>query len=282
MASVLVAQPWLGALLLLITLQAPLASAFSSSDSCVMTMGYRTSERLPFIGDESNNTGFYHELYQAAANKIGCKLNVVRAPKLRILRDLKLGNIDFYPGLNFTEERAQYAHFIPNGLSQRAIGISRAGAADIRSIEQLAHNEMTLLIAPGSYDFGGLPDKIKVRKPPELTVPKALDYLLSNQGDFFIYDQTTLYYYLKNRDQSQFKLHYHYSELPQEMYLGFSKKSRHYRGKHNPNYRADIPISPDNSPTVLTPDSKVFEFAKALAAMDSHGETQRLYSKYFG
>lgn len=99
MASVLVAQPWLGALLLLITLQAPLASAFSSSDSCVMTMGYRTSERLPFIGDESNNTGFYHELYQAAANKIGCKLNVVRAPKLRILRDLKLGNIDFYPAL---------------------------------------------------------------------------------------------------------------------------------------------------------------------------------------
>lgn len=61
-----------------------------------------------------------------------------------------------------------------------------------------------------------------------------------------------------------------------------SRKSRHYRGKHNPNYRADIPISPDNSPTVLTPDSKVFEFAKALAAMDSQGETQRLYSKYFG
>jgi hypothetical protein len=91
-----------------------------------------------------------------------------------------------------------------------------------------------------------------------------------------------LHYYLKNRDQSQFKLHYHYSELPQEMYLGFSKKSRHYRGRHNPNYRADIPISPDNSPTVLTPDSKVFEFAKALAAMDSQGETQRLYSKYFG
>lgn len=282
MKSTLVAQPWLGALLLLMTLQVPLANAFSSSDSCVITMGYRTSERLPFIGDEPNNTGFYHDLYQAAADKIGCKLNVVRAPKLRILRDLKLGNIDFYPGLNFTEDRAKYAHFIPNGLSERAIGISRAGAADIRSIEQLVNNKMTLLIAPGSYDFGGLPDKIQVRKPPELNVSKALDYLLSNQGDFFIYDQTTLHYYLNDRDPTQFKLHYNCCQSAQEMYLGFSKKSRHYRGRHNPNYRADTPISPDNNPTVLAPDSKAFQFAKALAAMDSQGETQRLYSKYFG
>lgn len=225
MKSTLVAQPWLGALLLLMTLQAPLANAFSSSDACVITMGYRTSERLPFIGDEPNNTGFYHDLYQAAADKIGCKLNVVRAPKLRILRDLKLGNIDFYPGLNFTEDRAKYAHFIPNGLSERAIGISRAGAADIRSIEQLVNNKMTLLIAPGSYDFGGLPDKIQVRKPPELNVSKALDYLLSNQGDFFIYDQTTLHYYLNDRDPTQFKLHYDCCQSAQEMYLGFSKKA---------------------------------------------------------
>ncbi|AUD58966.1 amino acid ABC transporter [Shewanella sp. Pdp11] len=282
MKSTLVAQPWLGALLLLMTLQAPLANAFSSSDACVITMGYRTSERLPFIGDEPNNTGFYHDLYQAAADKVGCKLNIVRAPKLRILRDLKLGNIDFYPGLNFSEDRAKYAYFIPNGLSERAIGISRAGAADIRSIEQLANNKMTLLIAPGSYDFGGLPDKIQVRKPPELNVSKALDYLLSNQGDFFIYDQTTLHYYLKDRDPTQFKLHYDCCQLPQEMYLGFSKKSRHYRGRHNPNYRTENPISPDNNPTILAPDSKAFEFAKALAAMDSQGETQRLYSKYFG
>jgi len=266
----------------MMTLQAPLANAFSSSDACVITMGYRTSERLPFIGDEPNNTGFYHDLYQAAADKIGCKLNVVRAPKLRILRDLKLGNIDFYPGLNFTEDRAKYAHFIPNGLSERAIGISRAGAADIRSIEQLVNNKMTLLIAPGSYDFGGLPDKIQVRKPPELNVSKALDYLLSNQGDFFIYDQTTLHYYLNDRDPTQFKLHYDCCQSAQEMYLGFSKKSRHYRGRHNPNYRAENPISPDNNPTVLAPDSKAFQFAKALAAMDSQGETQRLYSKYFG
>ena len=282
MKSTLVAQPWLGALLLLMTLQAPLANAFSSSDACVITMGYRTSERLPFIGGEPNNTGFYHDLYQAAADKIGCKLNVVRAPKLRILRDLKLGNIDFYPGLNFTEDRAKYAHFIPNGLSERAIGISRAGAADIRSIEQLVNNKMTLLIAPGSYDFGGLPDKIQVRKPPELNVSKALDYLLTNQGDFFIYDQTTLHYYLNDRDPTQFKLHYDCCQSAQEMYLGFSKKSRHYRGRHNPNYRAENPISPDNNPTVLAPDSKAFQFAKALAAMDSQGETQRLYSKYFG
>lgn len=70
--------------------------------------------------------------------------------------------------------------------------MSRAGAADILSLEQLSHSQMTLLIAPGSYDFGGLPQNMRIRKPPELDVAKALDYLLNNQGDFFIYDQETI------------------------------------------------------------------------------------------
>lgn len=274
-------QPLLSLVLLLLSFFPSLAQAFSSSE-CIITMGYRTSERLPFIEHDPNNQGFYHDIYQAAAERIGCKLRITRAPKMRILRDLKLGNIDFYPGLSFSEERAQFAYFIPNGLSERAIGISRAGAANISSLEQLSQSGMTLLIAPGSYDFNGLPETMSVRKPPELDVPKALDYLLASQGDFFIYDQATISYYLKQRDMSQFKLHPNCCQQPQAMYLGFSKKSRHFRGQHNPNYRADLPVSPDNSPNRLAEDSKAYEFAKALAAMDAEGETQRIYFNHFG
>ncbi|MBW0280076.1 transporter substrate-binding domain-containing protein [Shewanella xiamenensis] len=274
-------RPLLSLVFLLLSLFPSLAQAFSSSE-CIITMGYRTSERLPFIEHEPNNQGFYRDIYQAAAERIGCKLRITRAPKMRILRDLKLGNIDFYPGLSFSEERAQFAYFIPNGLSERAIGISRAGAANISSLEQLSQSGMTLLIAPGSYDFNGLPETMSVRKPPELDVPKALDYLLASQGDFFIYDQATISYYLKQRDMSQFKLHPNCCQQPQAMYLGFSKKSRHFRGQHNPNYRADLPVSPDNSPNRLAEDSKAYEFAKALAAMDAEGETQRIYFNHFG
>ncbi len=272
----------LTAFCLFIALQPILSYAFSSAESCVLTMGYRTSERLPFIEGEPSNNGLYQDIYQAAAEKIGCKLNIVRAPKLRILRDIKLGNIDFYPGLNFTEERAEYALFIPNGLSERTIGISRAGAADIRSKEQLSQSGLTLLIAPGSYDFGGLANNMQVRKPPELDVSRALDYLLSNQGDIFIYDQATISYYLRNRDKTRFKLHYTCCEIPQEMYLGFSKNSQYFRSEPNPHYRSDKPLSPDNSPILLSPQSKAYEFAKALAAMDSGGETEQIYFHYFG
>lgn len=245
-------------------------------------MGYRTSERRPFIEQEPSNQGFYRDIYQAAAEKIGCKLRVVRAPKLRILRDLKLGNVDFYPGLHFSEERAQFAYFIPNGLSERYIGISRAGAASINSLAQLSQTGMTLLIAPGSYDFNGISKTMSVRKPPELDVPKALDYLLASQGDFFIYDLATLNYYLKNRDISQFQLHPDCCQQPQAMYLGFSKKSRHFRALQNPYYRANLPLSPDNIPSVLAEDSKAYEFARALAIMDAEGETQRIYFNHFG
>ena len=70
-------------------------------------MGYRTSERRPFIEQEPNNQGFYYDIYQVAAERVGCKLRVIRAPKLRILRDLKLGNIDFYPGLHFKQSKKE-------------------------------------------------------------------------------------------------------------------------------------------------------------------------------
>lgn len=271
---------WLSFFWGLIALQPTFSHAFPSVEHCVLTMGYRTSERLPFIEAEPNDGGIYQDIYRVAAQKIGCKLKVVRAPKLRILRDLRLGNIDFYPGLSFTQERAQYATFIPNGLSERDIGITRAGAADLLSIEQLIQSGMILLIAPGGYDFGGLIHRMPTRKPPELNVPNALNFILSGQGDLFIYDQTTLGYYLKNRDKTQFKLHYHCCDVPKAMYLGFSRKSRHYRAQQNPNFNADHPISPDNSPTMLDPNSKAYEFAKVLAAMDANGDTQQIYARY--
>lgn len=257
------------------------AHALTTTDPCVLTMGYRTSERLPFIEQEPSNQGFYQDLYQSAVAKIGCQLNIIRAPKLRVLRELALGNIDFYPGLGFALERDEFSYFIPNGLSERAIGVSRAGSATITSLTQLVDNKMLLLIAPGSYEFGGLPDNLNTRRPPDLNVPNALEYILNSQGDFFIYDQATLGYYLKNQDLQRFKLHIHCCDSAHPMYVGFSKKSRYFQVQTNPNYRPDTELSPENYPMQLHPKSKAFEFAQALADMDTSGETQAIYLKYF-
>ncbi|MCG6306326.1 hypothetical protein K6U21_19510 [Vibrio vulnificus] len=61
-------------------------------------MGYRTTEKMPYIHAEPSDDGFYFELYDEAAKRIGAKLKVVRLPKLRVLLALEAGEIDFYPG----------------------------------------------------------------------------------------------------------------------------------------------------------------------------------------
>ena len=71
--------------------------------ACNMIMGYRENERLPLINRTPLHNGLYIDLYQKALKDINCSLSIIRAPKNRILSMLKKGDIDFYPGLSFTE-----------------------------------------------------------------------------------------------------------------------------------------------------------------------------------
>lgn len=162
-----------------------------AAETCELTMGYRTNARAPYIAEAPDNSGLYLSLYQDAAARIGCSLKVVRAPKKRILWEIAKGNIDFYPGLAFSKERHDYAHFIANGLSERYIGVSRADLSDITSLQQLVDKQLVLLISPGSYQLGGLPDKLIVRKPPDMSTDSAIAFLKQHQGDFYVYDEST-------------------------------------------------------------------------------------------
>ncbi len=178
-----------------------------AAETCELTMGYRTNARAPYIAEAPDNSGLYLSLYQDAAARIGCSLKVVRAPKKRILWEIAKGNIDFYPGLAFSKERHDYAHFIANGLSERYIGVSRADLSDITSFQQLVDKQLVLLISPGSYQLGGLPDKLIVRKPPDMSTDSAIAFLKQHQGDFYVYDESTLRYWLKTHPQHGLKLH---------------------------------------------------------------------------
>ncbi|MDK2688370.1 amino acid ABC transporter, partial [Vibrio vulnificus] len=76
-------------------------------------MGYRTTAKMPYIHAEPSDDGFYFELYDEAAKRIGVTLKVVRLPKVRVLHALEAREIDFYPGFAFDEERAKYAYWVP-------------------------------------------------------------------------------------------------------------------------------------------------------------------------
>ena len=114
------------------------ASFASVASSCTLTMGFRTTERLPLIDKAPFNNGLYWELYSRAIESIGCRLEVVRAPKNRILKKLENGEIDFYPGFVFNSDRANYTYFIQSGLPSGEMGISHLDVPEITDKSQLA------------------------------------------------------------------------------------------------------------------------------------------------
>ncbi|GGE83356.1 substrate-binding periplasmic protein [Shewanella carassii] len=247
-----------------------------AAKTCELTMGYRTNARPPFIAQAPDNSGLYLGLYQEAAARIGCSLKIIRAPKKRILREIAKGNIDFYPGLAFSQERNRYAYFIANGLSERYIGVSRDDLSDITSLQQLVDKQLVLLISPGSYQLGGLPDQLITRTPPDMGTDSAIAFLKQHQGDFYIYDESSLKYWLESHPQRGLKLHPDCCELPRQGHLGFSRKSRYFNARVNPDYVADEPLSIDNNPKELRPGSIAYALQQALQNMASSGETERL------
>ncbi|MCL2917842.1 substrate-binding periplasmic protein [Shewanella litorisediminis] len=238
---------------------------------CELTMGYRTSERLPYIHAEPSDNGLFVTLFDEAAKRIGCRLTVIRAPKQRIIRELEQGNIDFYPSLSFTPARAKRAWFFPNGLPERYTGISREKAPDIKQLNELVTHNMVLLMAPGSYDLGGLPKGLAQRRPQDMDIPKAFAMLRANKGDFFIYDEFTLEYYLHQDGGNGLKRHPGCCEKPRTMFFGFSRKSPHFQEIANPDFIADKPVSAANQPVKPAPDSVAARLVQALTEMMHDG-----------
>ncbi|KIO37209.1 substrate-binding periplasmic protein [Shewanella sp. cp20] len=252
-----------------------------NSNACELIMGYRTSERLPYIHAEPDNQGLYLALYQLASERIGCSLKVYRAPKKRILRALRLGKVDFYPGFGFTQKRNHYAYFIANGLFERYTGISHAGIEEISSLHDLVGTPYVLLISPGGYDLDGIPKGVITRRPPEMDAAQAFELLSTGKGDFFSYDETTLRYELAHHPHPELKLHPKCCEPMRDMYLGFSRKSRYFKAIPNPEFSPEKPESIDNRRQLLASDSKAHALAIELAKMRASGETEKIRGSFF-
>jgi len=259
-----------------------LALASLSAHGCELVMGYRTSERLPYIHEAPDNSGFYLELYQIAAQRLGCQLKVVREPKNRILHGLTKGDIDFYPGLGFNEERQQIVHFIANGLQERYIGIGRDDAPAITNLDDLVQHNMVLLRSLGGFDLGGLPANLNVRQLMDMDIGKALALLQERKGDFFVYDEANLRFFLQQHPQPGLKLQTSCCEAPHPMYLGFSRKSPHYAEEANPDYDPGKPLAADNVPTRVKPGSLAASFQAMLAQMADEGLVDALGRHWFG
>lgn len=247
--------------------------------ACTLTMGYRSSERLPLISREASNSGLYQHLYSLAADKIGCKLKIERGPKKRILKRLNQGTIDFYPGFSFSLKRAENVFYIENGLPGGDIGISLNTMENITDIKQL--KGYTLLTALGSVDTDNKLKGITIHKVREMTIDKAISLINKKRGDFYIYNKSSIEYYINKNKVDNIKIHSHCCGEIEPLYLGFSKKSIHYKQQDNPDIDNLQAINILNNPQVLSKKSIAYKFKQALKELKSSGKTQELYNQYY-
>ena len=54
---------------------------------CVLKMAYKEGDKIPLIAKMPDNSGAYFDLFDTAAKKIGCRLEVVRLPKKGYMRN---------------------------------------------------------------------------------------------------------------------------------------------------------------------------------------------------
>lgn len=250
----------------------------SAAISCEIIMGYRTSARLPLIEAVPSNNGLYQAIYTRAAEQVQCTLKIKRAPKKRIIKMLKDGEIDFYPGYGFSPKRSQYFHFIENGLTSHSVIVTHNSITHVDSLDELNNK---ILLKP----YGGRKSKVEkqnilIRYGQDLSIDDAVKVLEKKQADFFIYNKASIKYYLAKNPDADVKVHdCCFSSKP--MYLGFSKRSQHYQAIKNESYHPKKAITINNLPYKMVESTKVSAFAKALQNLSNSGEIAKLEALYY-
>lgn len=247
----------------------------------VIKMGYRTTNKLPYIEKAPSNEGLFKDLYSEACRRIGYDLEIVRIPKKRVLIALEEGTLDFYPGFAFDTRRAEYSFWIRNGLKQRDIAISLDSLHDLKTYDDL--KGLRYLAALGNPDYfeGKMPDSIEMYTVAELDIERALKILSLKRADFYIYEEDTMRFWVKSHGKTGFKFH---PELIQRFYwmnAGFSRFSPLFEQIDNPKYDSTVEMSRDNFPYEVKEGSVVDQFRDALWKMYEEGFTDSLYKFYF-
>lgn len=247
----------------------------------VIKMGYRTTEKLPYIKEMPDNSGLFYDLYSEAARRIGFELEIVRLPKKRVLMALEKGELDFYPGFSYTKERAKYSFWMVNGIKQRDVAISLDTLHDLKSYDDIKN--LNYLKALGNPDYleGADLSTLTVHTIAELDVGRAIEMIKLGRVDFYIYEEDTMKFYVKSNGITGVKFHEDLIKRFYWMHAGFSRFSPHYKGKANPNYDSTREESRENFPHELISGATLDMFRSALRDMYEEGYTDSLYNHYF-
>ncbi len=196
---------------------------------CVLTMTYKEGDKLPLIAKKPDNSGAYLELFNRAAEAIGCQLEIVRLPKKKLHEKLQRGELDFYPGASFSKSRAQYLYYIENGLQTGEYGITSSTVPDILDYPQVKELGLVWLMELG----GSKAEKadalgIRTHAIRFVDIGKIRQFISQGRNYFYVADKELVDYYLKREDVGSFeeiglKVHYDCCGGEYPMYMGFSR-----------------------------------------------------------
>lgn len=252
-----------------------------SAQADVLTMGYRTNGKAPYIAESPSNAGFYADLYTEVARRMDMTLEIVREPKVRILRGIEHGTIDFYPVFTFTQERAKYSYWIANGIDQKDIPFSLKSLDDLSTEGDLSG--LTQLVSLGNPEYLKRFDTSELSRliVPDVDISKAIRLLRSNRADFYVYEEDALKYHIQQNGITDFKFHPDYFVTTYAGHTGLSRASEHFEGEDNPDFDPDVPISIENFPVVLRSDSVFGRMEQVLDDLQKEGFVDALYLRYF-
>lgn len=250
--------------------------------SQTLTMGYRLTERLPLIGKVGDNSGIYYDLFSSATKKMNVNLKIIRLPKKRIINSLRDGSIDFYPGFIFTEERTAYVYYLKNGLSDGGeVGISLHSLPYITNFKQLENKRVLMAFGGAGKDLVSGVKGVKVKEVSGLTIEKAIKLIELKRHDFYIYNKSSIEYYIKKNNLKNIKIHYACCGGEKPMYLSFSRESSYFREIVNLNFDYKKAISMKNLPNVIDKNSLAYKLSYTLEEMKKSGEIEKILNKYY-
>jgi len=238
------------------------AKANVLKSGCQLNMGWDPWEPYQYLTPDDEVRGLEIDLITAIATEAGCNINFVQKTWMKLLHDIRDGNLDLVAGASKTKAREEFAIFSDYYRHESFILYVRAGESEKyanKSLKELLDGEYKLGVTE-DYIYG---DQVNMlQDDPEyeskfVYVPLTeVNYynLLQNQIDGFLEDPFVAAFTIKRKGlQGQIEA------LPLEVHSGdvaimFSKKS----------------VKPET----------VVAFNQALARLKENGEYQKILTKY--
>jgi polar amino acid transport system substrate-binding protein len=120
---------------------------------CELTSTWEQWEPYQFQ-KETEITGLDNDLVKAIFKQADCKVNFVKRPWARALKEIEAGTIDFASGASMNDERAQFAHFSIPYRDETMVLIVRKGEAskyDLRKITDISGIKFELGVVRDYY-----------------------------------------------------------------------------------------------------------------------------------